>query len=170
MFKILVEKLTSFDILIINWVTIHRNHRVRKAFHVITFFGSFYFWFFIYLFLFLFCSKEFRPFLYSFFLAETTGLFIIIILRIITKRERPKKDSSSFLSWQDYSFPSQHSFRVAMLATIIGSFSSSFLPFLIIVAFIISISRIYLERHYPCDVFVGSLIGLICSFLVLLFF
>jgi membrane-associated phospholipid phosphatase len=92
------------------------------------------------------------------------------LLRNLIKRERPKADTTSLLPWQNNSFPSYHALRISMLATLFGTSYPSCLPLLIIGAIIVSISRIYLERHYPFDVVAGSLIGFLCTRFVLFIF
>jgi membrane-associated phospholipid phosphatase len=51
-----------------------------------------------------------------------------------------------------------------------GTAYPSWLSFLIFGAAVVSISRIYLERHYPFDVLAGSFIGFLCAGLVLFIF
>ncbi|MCP4256418.1 MAG: phosphatase PAP2 family protein [Planctomycetes bacterium] len=164
----LIQYLTAFDQSIINWVIIHQDRRARKAFHIITYFGSGYICFFSYLILFALGTEKVRDILFSVILAEVSGLLIVILLRNLVKRERPKADTTSLLPWQNNSFPSHHALRVTMLATIFGTSYPSWLPFLIIGAIFVSISRIYLERHYPFDVFAGSLLGFLCAIFVFL--
>lgn len=166
----IIEKVTAYDVSVINWLIKHRDRRVRKAFHIVTYFGSGYFWIFAYLFLFATGTDNIKDILIFVILSELSGLLIIILFRNLIKRERPKADITSLLPWQNNSFPSHHALRVSMLATIFGTFYPSWLPFLIFGASLVSISRIYLERHYPSDVLAGLLTGFLCARFVLFVF
>lgn len=153
-----------------NWVIKHRNQRTRKAFFVITYFGSVYVWLFLYIFLFLFGGDNFRSVLLLIIFAELLGLLIIILFRSLIKRARPNSNIFFLLPWQIYSFPSHHALRVSMLSTIFGASYSWLLPFLIFITFIVSISRIYLVKHYPFDVFAGLIFGFLCANFTLFIF
>ena len=166
----LIKNLTVLDHSIINWVILHQDRRVRNTFYIITYLGSGYIWFLAYFMLFIMGTDNVRDILFSVILAEVSGLLIIIVLRNLVKRERPKAVTTSILPWQNYSFPSHHALRVTMLATVIGKSYHSLLLFLILGAIIVSISRIYLERHYPFDVLVGSLLGFLCAIFVIFVF
>ncbi|NQT01325.1 MAG: phosphatase PAP2 family protein [Planctomycetes bacterium] len=163
----LIQNLTAWDHSIINWAIKHQDRRARKAFHIVTYLGSGYIWTVAYLILFALGTEKVRDLLISVILAELSGLLIIIVLRNLIKRERPNVDIIFLLPWQNNSFPSHHALRVSMLATMFGIAYPSWLPLLIFGATIVSISRIYLERHYLFDVLAGSFIGFLCARLVL---
>jgi len=169
MLKKFIQKLIACDLSIINWVIKHRDQRARKVFRIVTYLGSGYVWTFAYLIIFALGTDKVKAILFSVILAELLGLLIIIVLRNLIKRERPTTDITFLLPlpWHSNSFPSHHALRVSMLATIFGTAYPSSPPFLILSATVVSISRIYLERHYPSDVLAGSFIGLLCARLVL---
>ena len=172
MLKKFIQKLTTWDISIINWVIKHRDRRTKKAFHIVTYLGSGYAWTFAYLIIFALGTDKVKAILFSVILAELLGLLIIIVLRNLIKRDRPTTDIIFLLPlpWHSNSFPSHHALRVSMLATMFGTAYPSWLPFLIFSATVVSISRIYLERHYPSDVLAGSFIGFLCARLALFIF
>jgi undecaprenyl-diphosphatase len=170
MLNILIQKLTAWDISIINWVIKHRDRRARKAFRIVTYLGSGYVWTFAYLFIFALGTDKVKAILFSVILAELLGLLIIIVLRNLIKRGRPNAEITFLLPWQNNSFPSHHALRIAMLATMFGTACPSWLPFLIFIATVVSISRIYLEMHYPFDVLAGLFTGFLCARLVLFIF
>ena len=171
MLKKFIQKLIAWDLSILNWVIKHWDRRARKVFHIITYLGSGYIWTFAYLILFTVGTDKIKAVVFSAILAELLGLLIIIVLRNLVKRERPAAHISFLLPlpWQSNSFPSHHALRVSMLATIFGTAYPLWLPFFIFTAALVSVSRIYLERHYLFDVLVGLLIGFLCAWLVLFF-
>ena len=164
-----IKKLTAWDISMINWVIKHRDQRVRKIFRIVTYLGSGYIWTFVYLTIFALGTDKVKAILISVILAELLGLLIIIVLRNLIKRERPTTVKTFLLPlpWHSNSFPSHHALRVSMLATMFGTAYPAWLPFLIFGAAVVSISRIYLERHYPFDVLAGAFIGFLCAWSVL---
>ena len=172
MLKKFIQKPITCDLSIINWVIKHRDQRVRKVFCIVTYLGSGYVWTFAYLIIFALGTDKVKAILFSVILAELLGLLIIIVLRNLIKRERPTTDITFLLPlpWHSNSFPSHHALRVSMLAAIFGTAYPSWWPFLIFSATVVSISRIYLERHYPSDVLAGSFIGFLCARLALFIF
>lgn len=138
------------------------NLWLKMTFGFLTHLGSGAVWITIYAFFLFFFKDYFSRMIFSLILAEITGLVIIIILRYITKRERPlPHPNPHFLSpWNKYSFPSHHSMRSFMIASIVGLSYQFWLPFLLFIAVIISFSRIYLLRHYLSDVLTGALLGI----------
>lgn len=170
MLKKYIQKLIALDLSLTNWVIKHRDRRAKKVFRIVTYLGSGYVWTFAYLILFARGTDFVRALLFSVILAELLGLLIIIVLRNLIKRERPNADTTFLLPWQNNSFPSHHALRVSMLATIFGTAYPSWLSFLIFGAVVVSISRIYLEKHYPFDVLAGSFIGFLYARLVLFIF
>jgi len=159
----------AWDLSLSNWVIKRRDQRTRKVFQVVTYLGSGYVWNFAYLILFALGTDNIRAILMPVVFAELLGLFAIIVLRNLIKRERPTAKTVCLvhLPWQSNSFPSHHALRVSMLAPIFGTAYPSWLPSLVFGAAMVSVSRIYLERHYPLDVLAGSFIGLVCAWLVL---
>lgn len=66
-----------------------------------------------------------------------------------------------------YGFVSSHSANVFALATIIGLlFSRGVLIFMFAWATLVAYSRVYLGVHYPLDVFVGAIVGVLLAFLI----
>ncbi|MBN1980148.1 MAG: phosphatase PAP2 family protein [Chitinivibrionales bacterium] len=67
---------------------------------------------------------------------------------------------------ESLSFPSNHAanyFGQAMLLTL---FYPSRWPWFFIPAFFVALSRVYVGVHYPSDIAVGSLVGVLCGWLV----
>lgn len=64
---------------------------------------------------------------------------------------------------KSFSFPSGHTASSFAVATIIGRKIKNFKLPIYILAFAIAFSRLYLYVHYPSDVLVGTLIGIISA-------
>lgn len=65
-----------------------------------------------------------------------------------------------------FSFPSGHTTAAFSLMITAGKFFPPLLPALFIVAVLVGISRMYIGVHYPSDVAVGAIIGILSSVIV----
>ena len=68
------------------------------------------------------------------------------------------------------SFPSNHSANIWALSLIVGYLYNNAKKYFIILAFLISLSRVYIGVHYPIDVFFGALIGIMISTLLIVLY
>ena len=66
-----------------------------------------------------------------------------------------------------WSFPSNHAANTMALTVIIGYFYKKYKLFLILLTFIIGISRVYVGVHYPFDVFAGFIIGYVLGWVTI---
>jgi len=99
-------------------------------------------------------------------LALGIGLSFMVIqaLKHSVKRKRPEGGKNRM---KTYSFPSGHSgmaFSSAMVLQSLNGFSGLFFTLAAMIAF----SRIYLQEHYPSDVLIGMLIGLLSGYIAIL--
>lgn len=60
-----------------------------------------------------------------------------------------------------YSFPSGHTSSVFAVATALLYCSKKYVPYALAVAFLMGFSRVYVGVHYPSDVLVGAVIGVL---------
>ncbi|APH18584.1 phosphatase PAP2 family protein [Clostridium botulinum] len=68
---------------------------------------------------------------------------------------------------KSFSFPSGHTASSFAVATVIGRKIKNFKLPIYILAFAIAFSRLYLYVHYPSDVLVGILIGIVSANIIL---
>ena len=71
-----------------------------------------------------------------------------------------------------HSFPSGHTASAFAMFFLLIYFSKNLVlkTFFLFLAFAVGYSRIYLSQHFFIDVYFGSLIGILCTFLILYFF
>ncbi len=70
-----------------------------------------------------------------------------------------------FPDFTDPSFPSGHTSRAFLLATLIGLHERRWLRFLLPYTIAAGLARVYEGAHYPSDVLVGALVGFAIGFL-----
>ena len=93
------------------------------------------------------------------------------ILKPLFKRARPCVALPDIFYWKmkkSFSFASSHAANTAGMATYFGIKFRKSLPILAIFSILISWSRIYLDYHFPLDVFAGILIGIYAGVFVIL--
>ena len=136
-------------------------------FRDLTTFGSL--WFYIFIALVFLIQKN-----YGVLKKLITGFvliyLIVVAIRSFYFKNRPKKYSySSYLERLDAaSFPSLHSARAVYLSMILIDFFNNavFSAFMVILAVIVSYSRIYLKKHDLKDVSAGFVVGIVAYFVV----
>jgi len=90
------------------------------------------------------------------------GLGIITFLKYTIARPRPYQ-----LLREDPSFPSRHSFTsMFTLSSLYGYFGKTLRVLLVVYSVLIPLSCLYLGVHYPSDVMIGSLLGIILPKLI----
>ena len=68
------------------------------------------------------------------------------------------------------SFPSNHSANIWALSLIVGYLYTGAKKYFITLAFLISVSRVYIGVHYPIDVIFGALMGIMISSLLIVLY
>ena len=93
-----------------------------------------------------------------------------IILKNIFQRPRPCWIDHSIKLIvnrpRDFSFPSAHAFSSFICASIIAKYNRKWGLLAILLAFLVSFSRLYIFVHFPSDVIVGSILGVVFGFLI----
>lgn len=69
-----------------------------------------------------------------------------------------------------YSFPSGHTASSFAAVGIMLAMNNSWSILALLLASLIAFSRVYLNVHYPTDVLMGIILGLLCSYMVLAVF
>ncbi len=98
--------------------------------------------------------------------------FLIYIIRIVYFRPRPgnkkRKYKNIYERLDESSFPSIHASRAGIIPMIISQNLGTYPTyFLWVLGLGICFSRLYLKRHHPTDVFVGFILGVCISYIIL---
>ena len=92
------------------------------------------------------------------------------IIKHVIKRTRPFmsgiEEKLLILKPITYSFPSGHTSSSFAAAGILYAMENRFAVLAFILAALIAFSRVYLNVHYPTDVFMGIILGLFCAHMV----
>ncbi|MGL5086461.1 MAG: phosphatase PAP2 family protein [Clostridium sp.] len=118
-------------------------------------------------------TKKYRRVGYLVLGALLLGLILgEVILKNIIQRDRPfmiiEGIDSIIKAPTSYSFPSGHTTASFAAAGVLASSFRKKSIFIFMGASLIAISRIYLGVHFPTDIIAGIILGLTCSYLVLL--
>lgn len=116
-------------------------------------------------------SDSKQEFACNLFLSLILDLAVVGNLKVFVRRKRPtynEEDMIATVSPDKYSFPSGHSTRAAMVASLFSVFlTTRFWTFLIgCWAVCVSSSRVILGRHHVSDVLCGVLIGLLQGWVI----
>ena len=165
MTSVLIAKIIALDKKLNSHLVAFRKLWLLKITRIVTWLGSGAFLATVYVFIFFFCQRALRPFVIALVVAELAGLLMVIALRYLTRRERPRADFTARIlaPWNRYSFPSLHTARMFMLTVMVGTHYRELFLFMLSVAIVICFTRIYLERHYLSDVLAGVAIGCIAA-------
>jgi undecaprenyl-diphosphatase len=102
-------------------------------------------------------------FLKYFLVAFVIERLIYFVVKNSFKRNRPADaidDFSSFIIPSDkFSFPSGHTSAAFLFAVFVGFLIPALLPFLLVWAVLVAMSRIFLGVHFPTDTVVGAMLG-----------
>lgn len=160
----------SLDQRILGWFASWRSPDLDYFFKIITWLGSLYFWgpiiLIASLIFFYYYDRVYSLLLgISFFGAVVTTF----ILKHLVSRLRPELASETDYFGAALSFPSGHATQVTAAAMILWlllrriefRWSVIVTPVLLTIVFIVAVSRLYLQVHYPSDILAGELIAIL---------
>lgn len=97
-------------------------------------------------------------------------LLVNLFLKRVARRPRPfanREDRDPLiLAPRDFSFPSGHTFSSFAASTVIYMFFPQIGIFALVVAFLISFSRLYLYVHFVTDVLISIVLGVLTGYAV----
>lgn len=118
----------------------------------------------------VFSKRGIRGLGFEVLIALSTTTLVVQLIKKIVSRERPYnklEDINTFnLEFKDYSFPSGHTAASFSIATILYLNIPQLMIPVMLLAFLVGVSRIYLAVHYPSDVVVGLVVGFFISKLI----
>lgn len=120
----------------------------------------------------LFLFKNFKRYLEmvveSFFAAILAKEIFVDIIRQLIPRARPFVNGFKLLIYHPVTaaFPSAHAAFYFAIATIIYLYNKKTGILFLFSAFLIVIARVFTGVHWPSDIFVGSLLGIISALIV----
>jgi membrane-associated phospholipid phosphatase len=95
---------------------------------------------------------------------------VVFAIKFLVRRERPKGEWGEIYRKTDpHSFPSGHSTRAALLATLALAIGPAWFGWLLLIwAPMVILSRVAMGVHYLSDVLAGALLGVILALVILL--
>jgi len=135
----------------------------------VTFFGT---WVFVFFAVLLFLVINEKVFAIQFAFATVVFGVLEVLIKLFYKTKRPDYNKHTIMSLYDSfeehaSFPSGHSGKIAIFATLIYFHYAEFAltTFAVILALLVGISRVSLSRHYKKDVLGGYVLGFLVGLL-----
>jgi len=163
--EVFINILDTFDKKLFEFIIVFLNYDfiVETARFIVQekkFFPYLLFLFFLYL-----AGKPKRAllFLTGFILLLAFSELITSSLKDYFFRDRPAVQTGINISSHNYSFPSAHAFNSMALAYFLGFWFSSKKKLFIFISFLIGISRVLSNYHFPLDVLAGWIGGFFFS-------
>jgi undecaprenyl-diphosphatase len=158
--------LAGLDQAIFAFINTNLSNPVLDFFFLsVTNFGSVFFW--IFLALFLLTKKDKKSFIgiaLMLIIGDTISFFLKDIFAV------PRPETNKVLACENtFSFPSAHAMNAFSGAFIFDKLHKGAGMLMYALAILTAISRVYLGVHYPSDVLVGSVLGLVIGYVVMRF-
>lgn len=170
MLEALAYPLLNLDVTIFYFCNIYlQNPFFDVLMPLVTYAGTPLFWIMVCMGFFVFGGEKGKNVAILCLLALSLGFIFSELLKVAFFRPRPYEvlqGVNYFMSIDTFAFPSGHSTAAFTGATIIG-IKYGYLAILLVLASIVAFYRIYIGLHYPSDVLVGAILGVLCALLVL---
>jgi undecaprenyl-diphosphatase len=167
----LFQTLYQYDVSVFNWINHWPHPGFLNTIASLIHYGTRAMLIYIILYLGLLVAKKYREAVIIFISMISASFVVSAILKHLIHRPRPFTvlASTILLSPISYSasFPSSETataFAVAMACHLL--FKNKWWRLMWVWAVIAGVDRIYMGQHYPSDVFVGALVGIILSYLI----
>ncbi|XP_002160883.1 polyisoprenoid diphosphate/phosphate phosphohydrolase PLPP6 [Hydra vulgaris] len=178
-YKKQLERALSLDYTISRKISIYNGYFGNELFKNVRLFLKFLEWtahgvpWIIYIFILIYYNQEYiREFYINVFIGLLFDLLTISFLKLTFKRPRPSYNENditlSATKIDCYSFPSGHATRSFMLFTIYYLYDPKafYVVYILLWAFMVSLSRVVLGRHHISDVIVGIIVGIADAYIV----
>ncbi|MCK9150856.1 phosphatase PAP2 family protein [Methanobacterium alcaliphilum] len=170
MFENLIPVFSNVDISIYYFFNLYLQNPVFDIIMpLITYAGSQYFWLIVCICFYVFGGEKGKNAAFLCLMALIIGFFASELLKDLIARPRPYVMLTEALPLMDidsFAFPSGHATASFIGFSMIGIKYGQVILGLAL-ACLVSISRIYMGVHYPSDVLVGAILGIICTLVVL---
>jgi undecaprenyl-diphosphatase len=158
-----LNNIISFDVYFFFAINNLANPYLLLFFNLITYLGSSIFWILLIILSWLKKEKKLSLHLFYAFILDTVSL---LVLKNLFLRPRPLEAIQN-IEFEGPSFPSGHSERAFSGAVVLANYYKKYRILFYILAILVSFSRIYIGLHYPIDVVIGSINGIILSMVAL---
>ena len=154
--------LHSLDIFILELVNMsYHNILLDNLALLITNMGIIYFWIIIAILLYFFGNEKGKNVSKKMIFVLIVTVIITQIIKFVVMRPRPYDEISSLVLLSlgtDPSFPSGHTTISTAMSYVLSKEYNKY--YLMIIPFIVALSRLYIGVHYPSDVLGGFLLGI----------
>jgi undecaprenyl-diphosphatase len=159
-----LNSVISFDESLFSLINNPTNSYLFSFFNLITYLGSSIFWILLIIIFWLKNQRKLSLQLLFAFILDTVALSI---LKVVFLRPRPSQAINIIDLDIGPSFPSGHSERAFSGAVVLANHYKKYNWLFYILSILVSFSRVYIGLHYPLDVLIGAINGIILGMIAL---